>query len=335
MNKTLKVGVIGVGFIGEFHARIWNQLPQSELISVSDIDVKKAKKIAEKYNCKYYENYEDQLRDSPIDAVDICVPATNHLQPALASAKAKKDILLEKPFANSYEETEIITKAVQENKVRLMVAHSLRFDPRYVNLFELIKKGELGDPVHVKMKRYNPRTCLYRLTSRELLLHYLGIHDIDAMNWFVGSEITRIYAQSTSIVHKSKGIEDAVFAIMNFKNGAVGSLELSWALPATMPSGIYANVEFVGTKGAGFLEIPSQILSVYGEEGMISPDVLHWAELYGSITGVLKDEIEHFCSSILNKTEFAVSTNDAAKAIKVVDCILESIHTGKPIDLKN
>ena len=99
--KKLKVGVIGLGFIGGLHARIWAESDIAELAVVADVNGEAADSLAAQYGCKGYSDYHEMLRDADIDAVDICVPEDFHVAPAVAAAAAKKAILLEKPIAKT------------------------------------------------------------------------------------------------------------------------------------------------------------------------------------------------------------------------------------------
>ncbi|MEW5865292.1 MAG: Gfo/Idh/MocA family oxidoreductase [Bacillota bacterium] len=332
--RALNVGVLGLGFIGELHSRIWSEVPNGNLVAVADVNADRATEIAQRYNCKCYTDYAQMLQDQNVQAIDICVPEEYHVDTAIAAAKARKHILIEKPIANTHKEATAIMKAAMESGVRLMVAHVLRFDPRYVQLHDSIARGDLGEAVHVRIRRNNPWNSAARLNGRISIVRYLGVHDIDIMRWYVGSEVDKVYAQKVSKVNKERGCEDTVYAVLTFANGAIGCLELSWALPITLPTGIYATAEFVGTKGAGYVEIFGQGLSIYTEHTAVFPDTLHWPEVNGRITGDLRDELEHFADAIMNDKEFIVPTEDAVEAVRIIDAIFASIEKGQPVMLR-
>lgn len=125
--KKLRIGVIGLGFIGQLHVRIWSENPEVELAAVADVVGEVAEKTGREYQCAYYIDYKEMLEKEDIDAVDICVPEDFHVDPAVAAAKAGKHILMEKPIAKTVKEARIIEEAARENGVRLMVAHVLKF----------------------------------------------------------------------------------------------------------------------------------------------------------------------------------------------------------------
>ena len=86
------------------------------------------------------------------------------------------------------------------------------------------------------------------------MLYYIGVHDIDIVLWYVQSEVKEIHAKRVSKMYD----EDCIFVLFSFKNGAVGSLEFSWSLPENYPAGIWSEVEVVGTKGAGYIDVNDQ-----------------------------------------------------------------------------
>lgn len=334
--KQLKMGVVGLGFIGDLHARIFNEMPNTKLVAVSDVDEEKLKSAAKNYGCETYKSLEEMLEKADIEAVSICVPDQMHVEPAVTVAKAGKHILCEKPIATTAREGEIIKKACDESGVRLMVAHILRFDPRYVRVKKEIASGELGEVIHLRGKRQNPRPIVERLRGRISMLFYMGIHDIDVIQWFAQSRITKVYAQKVAKYNSKYNSDDCIFALANLANGAIASFEYSWSLPANFPAGIYGSIEVVGSKGAGYVDVFEQGVRLYKEEGELPyelPDTLHWAETNGRIMGDLRDELEHFADCILNDKEFLVPTDDAIDAVRVIEAMFESIDTGKPVEV--
>lgn len=326
--KKLKVGVVGVGFIGELHARIFNEIPTADLIAVADPDKERAKKIGQRFHCEYYFSPLELFNHKDIEAVSICVPDKYHVEPAIAAAKAGKHILLEKPIARTVKDAEKIRKGAEDNGVRLMVAHILRFDPRYVQLHDKIQRGDLGELIHIRAKRQNPKLIQDRLKGRTSMLYYIGVHDIDIVLWYVQSEVEEIHAKKVSKMYD----EDCIFVLFSFKNGAVGSLEFSWSLPGNYPTAIWSEVEVVGTKGAGHIDVYDQGLKLF-TNGLHLPDTLHWPEYNGQIFGDLRSELMHFVDATVNNKEFLMPTQDSIKAVGFIEACLKSIEKSAPIKL--
>jgi UDP-N-acetylglucosamine 3-dehydrogenase len=331
--EKLRIGLIGVGFIGSLHARIISENPNAELVAIADLNKAVADKLAEKYNCTAYGDYNEMLRRSDIDAVDICVPEDFHVAPAVAAAKAKKNILIEKPIAKTVAEAMEIKKAADENGVRLMVAHVLKFDPRYVQLNDAIKAGKLGDITSLALKRTNSTGTPQRLKGKVSFFYYMGVHDIEWMlDYNSPAKPVKVYAQASDIVLKGLDL-DAAFVTVTFDNGSIGSLELNWAFPQNGVCGFMTTVEAVGSKGAAMLNVDNQGLMVATSSDVELPDALHWPEYNGKIQGDLKEEIDHFVQATLKKQPYLVSTERAIASIAVIEASLKSIKTGMPVTL--
>ena len=106
-----------------------------------------------------------------------------HVDACCDVAQSKKHILVEKPLAHDFNSAKKILDACNSNKVRLMVGHILRFDPRCVHLFNNTKKEEIGDLIHIRAKRATIVDVADRLGSNSSILYYLGVHDIDLIHW--------------------------------------------------------------------------------------------------------------------------------------------------------
>ena len=156
--EPLRMGVIGVGFMGANHAKVWSQLPNTRLVAIADLDDGVGKPLAETLDAAYHKNAADLLARDDIDAVSIVTPDRHHVEPTSIAAKAGKHILLEKPMAHEAKAAAAIAKAVEDGGVRLMIAHVLRFDPRYVQLHAAADPAALGEPIHLRAKRNTVRS---------------------------------------------------------------------------------------------------------------------------------------------------------------------------------
>lgn len=324
--RKLKVGVVGVGLFGKLQARVFSEIPTADLVAVADLDQEVVRKVGEGLHCEYYFNPQELFNHKDIEAVSICVPDKYHAELAVAAAEAGKHILLEKPIARRVKDAEKIKKVTEDNGVRLMVGHILRFDPRYALLHDRIQRGELGELIHIRAKRQNPKLVQDHLMGRTSMLYYIGVHDIDIVLWYVQNEVEEIHAKKVSKVYD----EDCIFVLFGFKNGVLGSLEFSWSLPEKFPAGLWSEIEVVGTKGAGYIDICDQGLKLF-TDGFCLPDTVHWPEYNGQILGDLRGEMMHFVDAIINNKEFLVSTEDAIKAVGFIEACLESIEKDTPI----
>lgn len=334
MGKTLKMGVIGLGFIGGLHARIIAECPNAELVAVADVNEKLAKEFAEKYGCKAYSDYREMLKDPEITAVDCCLPEDFHCEAGVAVAEAKKDLLMEKPIAKTVAEAEKIKKACEDNGVRLMVEHVLKFDPRYVQLDDAVKAGQLGEISQVAVKRQNPRSVAERFRGRVSFFYYLGVHDIEWMLDYVGKDPVKVYAVANDVINHDVNEIDSAYVTVSFDGGAIGSVVLGWSLPSNDAVGIICTVEAIGSKGMGSIEVRNQGVEIITADQVLYPDALFWPEYNGEINGDLRAAIQHFVTATLNGTPYRVDTDRAIKAVAVIEAAFKSIKTGEPVLLK-
>ncbi|HEB30649.1 MAG TPA: Gfo/Idh/MocA family oxidoreductase [Spirochaetes bacterium] len=336
--EKLRVGMIGTGFIGWLHARIYHESYGAQLAAVADSDKNVKKKVKDTFGCDFYTDYHEMLESGKIDAVDICLPDINHVEPAVAAAEAGKHILLEKPMARTAADCIKIKAACDKAGVRLLIAHVLRFDPGYKRLYDAVKSGEVGDVIHLSAERKNSRLLAERLKGRTSMLFYVGVHDIDLVQWCAGKRITRVYAQRIVNINKKWNSEDCIYVLANLGDGTIANFEYAWTLPENFPTGLKSKLEIYGSKSTAFLNRMNQGVEIMKEKGTDLPyeltDMLHWPELNDRIVGDLKNELDHFVDAILKDIDFVMPVEDAISAINVIESIMESYKTGMPVDVK-
>jgi predicted dehydrogenase len=214
MDK-LKVGVVGVGHLGDHHARILSGISEAELVGVNDVDQEKGKKVAQRYGTRYFENLDDLLNKT--DAVSLVVPTTAHFSIANVILKRGKDLLVEKPITETVQQAEELIRLAQKKNLILQVGHIERFNPT----FKAIEKQHQLDPKFIESHRlaqFDPRG-----TDVAVILD-LMIHDIDLILSLVKSGITKIEAVGVPIVAES---EDICNARLTFENGCVANITAS------------------------------------------------------------------------------------------------------------
>lgn len=337
MKEKIGIGIIGLGIMGKFFSQIVKEHPMAELIAIADIDKNKIDKLTRKFSIKGFTDYEELLQNESIQAVFICLPEQSHTLPALAAASAGKHLFIEKPIAIEVCDADTIISAAKTAKVKLMVGHCLRFDPRFALAKNAIEQGEIGDIIHIYIRRNSYISTAKRLQGRTSLIMFLGIHDVDIVNWYIKDVARRVFAESSRVLLRNLGIDDSVFSTIKFENGAVAVVENSWAL-CDKSRGIAANstmeVEIVGTQGTIFVDGSMNTgLRLQGKSGVQYPDTMYFASLQGKIIGVYEREVSHFIDCISSNKEPATSGEDAKKALIIVDAISKSLKNKTIIEL--
>jgi predicted dehydrogenase len=198
-----------------------------------------------------------------------------------------------------------------------------------VQVYEAAHPDRLGEPIHVRAKRNGVRATAARLGAATSIRLYMGVHDVDAMQWIARSRIAKVYAQKREVL--GNGNEDALYAVVNFENGAIGSLDYSWAWPDGLMNGYRAALEIVGTKSAAYLDCTDQGFYTVDPGGTAGGDTHLWPEINGRIVGDLADEIAHFVEATLSGAPYRQHHREAFDAIPVLDALAQSASSGAPV----
>ncbi len=215
-SKKIRVGVIGVGFMGEHHARIYSSLKGAHLVGVSDIKEERAAEVAEKYKTKAFSDHKELLPN--VDAVTIATPVASHFEIAMACIEKGVHCLIEKPMTGSPEEGKMLIEKAKERKVALAVGLIERFNPAFVSLIKLIKKRK---PLLVEAKRFAPFN--ERGSDVSVVLDMM-IHDIDLVFKIAGSPVQSFKGVGKKV--KTGSLDSASVNIF-FKNGLIANIEAS------------------------------------------------------------------------------------------------------------
>ncbi len=210
----IPVAVIGVGHLGSIHARIYSQLPDVELVGVSDVNVRRSNKIARLFNTTSYPDYRPLL--DKVHAVSIAVPTEHHYRVAKELLARNINILVEKPFTKTEAEAVELAKTAQEKNLVLQVGHVERYSNAFMKIKELVKK-----PLFLECHRLGPFTK--RSVDISVILD-LMIHDIDIVLALVDSKPVQIDAVGVKVLTPWPDIANAR---IRFANGAVANLTAS------------------------------------------------------------------------------------------------------------
>ncbi|MCD6570785.1 MAG: Gfo/Idh/MocA family oxidoreductase [Deltaproteobacteria bacterium] len=219
--KRLKVAVVGVGYLGEFHAKKYAALPDADLIGVVDINKKRCLKIAREVGCLPYTDYREIL--DAVDAVSIAVPTTLHGEIAIPFLEKGVAVLLEKPMTTSLDEAYDVISAAEAGRGLLQIGHLERFNPAILALFGSIKR-----PMFIEAHRISP--FKKRSADVDVILD-LMIHDIDIILSLVGSKIVSIEAVGVPVLTEQIDIANAR---LRFESGCIANITASRVSVDTM-----------------------------------------------------------------------------------------------------
>lgn len=299
--SALRTAVIGVGYLGNFHAQKYMQLPDVDLVAVSDNDQKRGSEIALALGTNYVADYHELM--GKVDAVSVVVPTQYHFAVAKEFLAAGVHVLIEKPITVTIEEADELISIAEQKKVVFQVGHLERFNPVLVAL-----DGVLTEPLFIESVRIAPFKP--RGTDVNVVLD-LMIHDIDIIQHIVKSPVERIDAIGAPVF---TGEEDIANARILFKNGCVANVTASRiSLKSERKMRVfqrdsYITLDFqnrkllIAQKGAG--EIFPGIPNVKVDERELGE------------ADALKSEIESFLTAIRQGKAPEVSGHDGRMALE-------------------
>ena len=313
--RTVNVGVIGVGAMGENHVRVYHKMEEANLIAVSDVSERALKKIEKKYGAKGYTEYVDLLQNPDIEVVSVCVPTTFHHAVVMEAIKHKKHILVEKPIAFTLNEAEEMISAAKEAGVILSTGHVERFNPAVQKAKELIDDGVIGDIVSAFAKRVGPLPPRIKDVGVSI---DLAIHDLDIMNYLFEENVTQVYGTMNSSFDDSE-FEDHAEIMVSFENESTGIIEVNWLTPYKR-----RELELTGTAGIISVDYIKQSIEVYGK---FAQDIQIKHE------EPLQCELKSFLNTVVEEKEPIITGEDGLKALKMVIAANKSSKAHRPISL--
>jgi len=206
-NNPLRCGAVGVGRMGQHHARVYAEMEGIELIGVVDANFDRAQEIANKHGCKAFAT-EQELLDAGVDAVSIAVPTTFHLKSATPFLKAGVACLIEKPLAQSADEADRLKTLAEEHDACLMVGHIERFNPIMRAMqTATASTGEPITPRFMEVHRVSPMT--FRSMDIGVVMDMM-IHDLDVVLMLMGGrEPDEIQASGVAVISEFEDICNA------------------------------------------------------------------------------------------------------------------------------
>ena len=332
MNK-LKIAVIGTGLVGSFHAETFFRNPNSELIAVCDIDKEKVKKIANKFKCKAYNEFESLINTEKLDAISIATPEQIRIAPALLAIEKGLQILLEKPLGRNLEDIENLVNKIKNHNKLISVNFILHEDPRYKLMKEKIKNKEIGEIVSCYARRRGNRFGIEIYAPWTDLISSTLIHDIQMVMSINNSKPERIYAEAVIRECAKFNSHDAVMSLIKFTDGSIASFETSWVLPKNQPEFLDPALHVVGDKGSIIIEGSSMGLQIQTDKSYMKPDLASWPIIDSKVEGCLKRNLDKFIEDCVYDNQPDVDLIKAYEVEKIVFAMKKSIDENRLINL--
>lgn len=342
--KRVKWGVIGAGGIANRRTIPGMLLAKNaELISVMEVNMELAESLRSKHSAKRaFDNVDDLLKDSEIDAVYIASPVVYHKEQAIKAARAKKHILLEKPVALSTQEAKEIKKVCEEEGVLIAAGFMMRFHAYHQKMKQIVESGKLGDVVSCR----GQLTCWFPHTPVNWRHNFssagggalldMGLHCIDLIQYIINGKTKKVAAFIDTKTFNYE-VEDSAAVLLEVDNGAYGYVDVNFNIPDAASR---CRLEIYGTKGSLLAE--GTVSQVEGGklEAVFLDDNMKYdpnqeredikpVKIIAEFGNLYTKEIESFSNSILYGSKIEVPIDDAIQVQQVAEYAYKSSKTGK------
>ena len=314
--KKLGVAVIGTGFWGKNHARVYKELDSTELVAICDVDAERAKSVAAQFGVKAYTSSSRMLKNESIEAVSICTWSTSLAKEALKALRGGKHVLVEKPMATNTKQAQKLLATAEENKLHFTVGLLMRFIPGVQHIREAVANKKIGEPVCATAKRVSQWP---ERIGDVGVVKDTAIHDIDVMRYIFSEDPITVYAKTGSMRHRK--FEDYAQIMLTYEGGKSAFIESNWLTPYKTRT-----LTVTGSEAIMRLDYITQELWIEAAKENRQPKYA-WQE-------PLKLELQHFADCVMNKQKPIVTGEDGFKALRIAEAALLSSEKNKAIKLR-
>ncbi|MDI6687245.1 MAG: Gfo/Idh/MocA family oxidoreductase [Desulfobacterales bacterium] len=311
MNKKLKVGVIGAGYLGKFHAEKYARMDNVDLVGIVDRNRSLAENVAGKHNTKAYIDHKELL--GKVDAVSIVVSTPAHFAVSKDFLENDVDLLIEKPMTVTLEEADELISIAESRGLIIQVGHLERFNPAVVALRDIVK-----NPMFIESHRLSVYHS--RGTDVSVVLD-LMIHDIDIMLNFVRSDIKAIHAAGIPVISEHVDIANAR---LEFESGCIANVTASRiSIKKERKVRLFQKDAYVSVD---FADCKITVINKTGQDGIGLIPGMGIKQLSFTNTDALEDELVSFVKAVKRREVPEVTGQMGRNALKIALSIMEQIN---------
>ena len=344
--KKLRVGVIGLG-MGSGHVKAFQSHPNADMVAVADVDKDRLETRGKELGVKkLYLDPEEMIKKEKLDIVAVAVPNKFHKPLTIAALKAGCHVLCEKPMAMNTKEAEEMLAVAKKCKKRLMINFSFRFTPQSFALKKEVESGILGEIYYARtvwlrrrgMPGFGGWFGQKKLAGGGPVID-LGVHRLDLALWLMDYPkpvwvLANTYNHIASAKAKASGkvfdVEDMGVASIKFANGAMLSLEASWA--GNTKKNEEMETRLFGSKG-GLRQFNLEEGYQFDAEIYVDRDGRQYDMRLHPPVPEAKSSMHHLVDCIINDVPHIATGEEGVTVMKILDAIYESAETGKPVKL--
>lgn len=347
-NSPIQLGVVGLGWPGQSHAKAVANIPHAQLAACADTNEERRNEFAKTFSIpRPYSTLDEMLADSELDAILVCLPNQLHFPASLAALEAGKHVLCEKPPTMNAAEMRVLEEEAARRNLVYFFGRQFRFSPEMIRAKNLIDAGKLGEIYYAKAvwvrERGTPAGIGGWFTDKSRsgggVLIDLGVHALDGVWYLMGSpkpvSVTgKVFQNFRDAVDVPIfDVEDGAYGFIRFENGAVVHLETSWAanLPDRAPENNWTSRELMDSE-------------IYGTLGTIQMNPFGFFESQGKTvikaptepvvpTDSFVGQMENFLDAIAGKAAPINSARQAVHLMEMLDAMYKSSETSREIAL--
>jgi len=337
MSNKVRIGVVGLGIMGEQYVRIYNSHPLACVTAICNRSQTRLDAIGNKYGIgARFTDYAEMLDQAAVDAVCVATPDFAHYEPARAALQAGKHVLCEKPLTTVLSEADdLLALSRSRPGLKFQVAFNHRWLSSYYHGFAAIRRGDIGSLLAGYARKndtiYVP-TEMITWAGKTTPIHFLGAHDIDLLRWFFAGEPVEVYASGSRNLLVARGIDtyDVVQAQVRFAGGAFATIESAWVYPNSFPSIVDSFVEVLGSAGHLHFDRKRESVEMSTAERFTYPKTFLSYEVFGKLRGAFVECLSDFLDAILNNTEPKVTAFDGRQVTAVLEAVTRSLESNQP-----
>jgi predicted dehydrogenase len=316
MSKQIRIGVVGIGHLGNYHLQKYQKLENVHIVGVADVDRSRADRAAAAFGCTAFPDHRDLV--DRVDAVSITVPTQAHHAVARDFLAAGKDVLLEKPFTATLEEADDLIALTAAQDLVLQIGFIERFNPAVMALDKVIRQ-----PLFIESHRLHP--FVERGTDVDVVLD-LMIHDLDLILHYVRSPLSNVEAVGVSVLSDKVDIANVR---LTFENGCVANITASRITLKHMQK-----LRFFGLEGYHSVDFSKrEVVSLARKEKEGGKMEIGLNDVKVSPVDPLEEEIRSFVDCVVSRGKPRVSGLEARKSLELALLINEKMKTGKDLRL--
>ena len=313
-RKKIKIGVVGIGHLGNYHLQKYAKLENCKIVAVADTLIEQTRKAADIYQCAAFSDHRHMI--SQVEAVSIAVPTGEHYRVAKDFLAAGIDVLIEKPICSTLAQADELIELARDKKLILQVGFVERFNPAIMALEKVIEK-----PMFIEAHRLHP--FFERGTDVDVILD-LMIHDLDIILKYVASPLTNVEAVGIPVLSNKVDIANVR---LSFVSGCVANVTASRISAKTMQK-----IRFFGTEGYHSVDCQKrEILSLGKRKNDAGQVEIYQNNIEIGSHDPLEEEIRSFLNAVINRTRPLISGEDARKSLDLAIDIIQKMKTAEVI----